>query len=238
MDVKLLTQDSFRYPAILAAMLISCSCPSCLTLPIRAIIRIKPATPRRICPPRHIGAMSFVKALFRAIVVFAHSITFSHKYLAARFASNLNLCIRGANNAFRSLPCTATLSRAKIMSSYCAGHFLKDSTAPIADYINFVFCAFGRAINHLSPLYAPERGVKFLVACRAYSVNPFCFIFRHASIIPNECRAVKGSGSEMIGVHLAGWEEIVGIEQEREYIEIAEARLAHWVKNDEELYLF
>jgi len=37
-----------------------------------------------------------------------------------------------------------------------------------------------------------------------------------------------GSGSEMIGALLAGWEEIVGIEMETEYVEIAEARLAHW----------
>lgn len=38
----------------------------------------------------------------------------------------------------------------------------------------------------------------------------------------------SGSGSEMIGAHLAGWEEIVGIEMEQEYVEIAEARLKHW----------
>ena len=37
-----------------------------------------------------------------------------------------------------------------------------------------------------------------------------------------------GSGSECIGAHLAGWEEIVGIEREREYVEIAKARAEHW----------
>jgi len=37
-----------------------------------------------------------------------------------------------------------------------------------------------------------------------------------------------GSGSEMIGALLAGWEEIVGIEMETEYVEIAEARLVYW----------
>jgi len=41
----------------------------------------------------------------------------------------------------------------------------------------------------------------------------------------------SGSGSEMIGAHLAGWEEIVGIEMEQEYVEIAEARLKHWTTN-------
>jgi len=40
-----------------------------------------------------------------------------------------------------------------------------------------------------------------------------------------------GSGSEMIGAHLAGWEEIIGIEKDENdegYVEIARARLEHW----------
>jgi site-specific DNA-methyltransferase (adenine-specific) len=39
-----------------------------------------------------------------------------------------------------------------------------------------------------------------------------------------------GSGSEMIGAMLAGWDEIVGIEQDKEhgYVQIAEARLDWW----------
>ena len=40
-----------------------------------------------------------------------------------------------------------------------------------------------------------------------------------------------GSGSEMIGCGLAGWDEIVGVELMPEYAEIAEARLAHWLQN-------
>lgn len=38
-----------------------------------------------------------------------------------------------------------------------------------------------------------------------------------------------GSGSEMIGAHKAGWDEITGVELTPEYVEIAEARLKHWV---------
>lgn len=38
----------------------------------------------------------------------------------------------------------------------------------------------------------------------------------------------SGSGSEMIGALLAGWDEVVGIEREAEYVAIAEARLRHW----------
>ncbi len=38
----------------------------------------------------------------------------------------------------------------------------------------------------------------------------------------------SGSGSEMIGAMLAGWEEIIGIEMDAEYCKIAEARLVYW----------
>jgi len=44
-----------------------------------------------------------------------------------------------------------------------------------------------------------------------------------------------GSGSEAIGAGLAGWEHITGIELGAENVEIAEARLAHWLS---ELPLF
>ena len=37
-----------------------------------------------------------------------------------------------------------------------------------------------------------------------------------------------GSGSEMIGCLLAGWDEIVGVEQDADYSRIAAARLEHW----------
>lgn len=46
-----------------------------------------------------------------------------------------------------------------------------------------------------------------------------------------------GSGSEMIGAALAGWEEIVGVDKEAEYVEIAEARLEYWTKRPKQLRL-
>ena len=42
-----------------------------------------------------------------------------------------------------------------------------------------------------------------------------------------------GTGSEMIGACLAGWDEVVGIECNAEYLTIAQARLAHWVDRQE-----
>ncbi len=47
-----------------------------------------------------------------------------------------------------------------------------------------------------------------------------------------------GSGSEMIGAVLAGWEEVIGVEMEREYCEIANARLEHWSSKQSNLELF
>lgn len=42
----------------------------------------------------------------------------------------------------------------------------------------------------------------------------------------------SGSGSEMIGAGLAGWEHVVGVEFDKEngYVDIAEKRLEHWLK--------
>jgi len=47
----------------------------------------------------------------------------------------------------------------------------------------------------------------------------------------------SGSGSEMIGAHLAGWEEIIGIENEVEHVEIARARLEYWATRPKQLTL-
>ncbi|GAG95201.1 unnamed protein product, partial [marine sediment metagenome] len=47
-----------------------------------------------------------------------------------------------------------------------------------------------------------------------------------------------GTMSEGIGALLAGWEEIVGIDNEREYVEIAEARLAYWASKPVQHELF
>lgn len=40
-----------------------------------------------------------------------------------------------------------------------------------------------------------------------------------------------GSGSECIGAMLAGWEEVVAVEREAEYADIARARMAWWGAN-------
>lgn len=44
-----------------------------------------------------------------------------------------------------------------------------------------------------------------------------------------------GSGSECIGAFMAGWDEIVGVEFTREYVDIARARLAYWMSQGVQL---
>jgi site-specific DNA-methyltransferase (adenine-specific) len=47
-----------------------------------------------------------------------------------------------------------------------------------------------------------------------------------------------GTGSEMIGAQQAGWECVIGIEKETEYVNTAKARIDHWQKQGVQLDLF
>jgi len=44
----------------------------------------------------------------------------------------------------------------------------------------------------------------------------------------------SGSGSEIIGALMVGWDEVVGIEMEQKYIDIAESRIRHWISGQAE----
>jgi len=68
------------------------------------------------------------------------------------------------------------------------------------------------------------------------TVKPINLIRYLATLLlpPKECAPRRilvpfaGSGSELIGAMQAGWDEIVGVEREKEYCELAETRLAYW----------
>ena len=47
-----------------------------------------------------------------------------------------------------------------------------------------------------------------------------------------------GTGSEMIGAFQAGWECVIGIDNEREYVDIGRARLKYWLEQGVQLNLF
>jgi DNA modification methylase len=44
-----------------------------------------------------------------------------------------------------------------------------------------------------------------------------------------------GSGSEMIGADIAGWEEIIGVEFMEEYVALAKKRIAYWHIHKEDI---
>ncbi len=46
-----------------------------------------------------------------------------------------------------------------------------------------------------------------------------------------------GTGSEMIGAFQAGWECVVGVEMEREYVDIGNARIKYWLEQGVQLEL-
>ena len=67
--------------------------------------------------------------------------------------------------------------------------------------------------------------------CRNYKGEPFHSILCDppAEYAPRRILIpFSGSGSEMIGAMQAGWEEVVGIEQDSEYCEIARRRIEYW----------
>lgn len=66
----------------------------------------------------------------------------------------------------------------------------------------------------LKPLALAEYLAKLLLPPKKY---------RRRLLVP-----FAGSGSEVIGGILAGWDRIVGIEREQEYVPIARARIKHW----------
>lgn len=88
---------------------------------------------------------------------------------------------------------------------------------------------------------APKTG-RILVRNPHPTVKPIALIEHLATLLlpPAEYAPRRimipfaGSGSEMIGATLAGWDEVVGIEREVEYVEIAEKRLAYWREQREE----
>ena len=235
MDVQLLIKGSLGNPAMLANMPVPYSCPASLAFPVRPVIELSTTTPGRIFLANHPSPVRFVETFLRAIIVLADSVLLPLKRISTYLANKLNPCVRNSNDTFCSLPCATAFSGTKVMLSQCAGRFLKAATTPITEDINFVFGAPCRAIDSLNSPYSPERSVKLFAACRACFMDPLRFVSWHKHIISSPCLRVNGSGSEMIGASLAGWEEVVGIEMEEEYVRIARARLAYWAARTEQL---
>lgn len=80
----------------------------------------------------------------------------------------------------------------------------------------------GMVNNHptLKPLSLTEYLARLIVPPKSYRQEA-------KLLVP-----YSGSGSEMVGAVLAGWENVDGIEMGEDYIEIAKRRVAYWNKND------
>lgn len=86
----------------------------------------------------------------------------------------------------------------------------------------------GKLINgtgHITPPHNHHPTVKPLSLCRYLAM----LLLPPAAYAPRRILVPFGGvASEAIGVMLAGWDEVVMVEREREYCDIAEARVAYW----------
>lgn len=75
-------------------------------------------------------------------------------------------------------------------------------------------------------VYNPHPTVKSISLNRwlASLLLPPAVYARRRLLVP-----FAGVGSEMVGAALAGWDQIVGVEGEREYVDIGRARLRWWL---------
>ena len=88
-----------------------------------------------------------------------------------------------------------------------------------------VFAAVDQDLSDRISKAVGHPTVKPLALCRHLAT----LLLPAASVAPRRLLVpFAGSGSEMIGAMQAGWDEIVGIEQDSDYCEIAKLRLQHW----------
>jgi site-specific DNA-methyltransferase (adenine-specific) len=83
----------------------------------------------------------------------------------------------------------------------------------------------GAGYDEGSRVRNPHPTVKPLALCEylARLILPPPVVVPRRILVP-----FAGSGSEAIGAMRAGWDEIVGVEMNQEYVEIARARAAYW----------
>ena len=102
------------------------------------------------------------------------------------------------------------------------------------DTKDFVTHYPGGSLRPMNKLRNPHPTVKPIALCKwlATLLLPPPEYAPRRLLVP-----FAGSGSEGIGAGLAGWEEMVLIELEQEYCNIAEARLEYWLNKARQLPL-
>ena len=147
---------------------------------------------------------------------------------AARPASNFGLFSGWYVDSIANLPCSHTLMIAKVVRHYCTGRNpLTLPTSIAGNYQRRVLT--GSATENLAgSICVPFYTLDNIATAIAYFLNKFFF---HALYYTLKRQPFAGSGSEVIGGELAGWEDVTGVEQSEEYCRIADARSRFWACN-------
>jgi hypothetical protein len=167
--------------------------------------------------------MRFGKTLAATIgiLVLLNCVLLSFEFLPASWADQFDLSVLSADNAIRALPGTAAFSITEIVLFDRTGRDFLCFSAPVTSYDNRG--PHTGAATVFSGFFSVWIDKKRLSASLT---NHFYAVF-HSHIVP-QMSYCASSGSEMIGALQAGWDEVVGIELDPEYVAIAEARLAYW----------
>ncbi len=121
-----------------------------------------------------------------------------------------NICHDGSAEVVAGFPVTSGGSAARFF--YCAKASKGERNA-------------GSQMQNFHPTVKPLSLCKYLAT--------LCLPPKQDAQLRHLLVPFSGSGSEMIGGLLAGWDTVTGIEMEKDYIEIAEARLTHWYETEQ-----
>jgi len=106
----------------------------------------------------------------------------------------------------------------------------EESAAMLGEWSRFFYCAKASSRERnagCEDLPNDHPTVKPLALCRHLAT----LLLPPPSVAPRRLWVpFCGSGSEMIGAMQAGWDEIVGVEQNPDYCQIADRRLEYWRK--------
>jgi len=218
-------QHSAMFALMLAAPLalvsVTTSSAATLPIPVRAIVRLEASPPRWIILTGHASAMRDGKASTAAKsseLLVAQRAELSLERFTAHGANHDSALIM-PYQVVCALPRTAAFTVAEVVRSLRARADALQLPAPIAGDYNRLM-ATGLAKMLLRSGCPPQRTLHFnaTIATRYFHMD-------NSTTLDRPC---QGSGSEMIGAMQAGWEEVVGIEQDSEYCEIARRRIEYW----------
>lgn len=228
MNMQALIKFDFWNIAIKTLVLVAGAGASGLAFPVRTVINCRASAPGRIvyAIPVVRFPVSKTYAVAKVMFVARDLIRLSLNRLFAMVTVNRDRLVWVLALPF-CRPVSGALARTKVVLSDGAGRLFNSRLAPIASKRNSILGTLCRTINIFYSLDTPLGGKKIIIARGANSFFPFAQIFRHNLSIAQNVN-IASVASEMIGAHLAGWDEIVGIELSQEYCDIGQARLEYY----------